>query len=134
MPLVAIASSDGVIIDGQLDTACTFHIYRFDGQGGCTFAERRSILRQPHCEHLPLIPQAAALLLADVCVILAAGVPKETAIFLRTRGIMAFAVQGEVSQALDAYSRRGRLLDNLFAHVRGRFRHSTRNHNPLEER
>lgn len=134
MTLVAIASSDGVVIDGRLDTAGTFHIYRFDGQGGCTFAERRSIPRQPRCEHLPLIPQAAALLLADVCVILAAGVPKETAIFLRTRGIMAFAVQGEVCQALEAYCRRGRLLDSLLAHVRGRFRHSTHNRYPLEER
>jgi hypothetical protein len=134
MTLVAIASSDGVIIDGRLDTAGTFHIYRFDGQGGCTFAERRSIPRQPRCEHLPLIPQAAALLLADVCVILAAGVPKETALFLRARGIMAFAVQGEVSLALEAYSRRGRLLDNLFAHVRSRFRYPNHHPNPAEER
>jgi hypothetical protein len=134
MALVAIASSDGVIIDGRLDRPGTFHIYRFDGNGAGTFLEQRSIPRRPRCEHLPLIPQAAALLLADVCVILAASVPKETALFLRTRGIMAFAVQGEVGLALEAYSRRGRLLDNLFAHVRGRFRHATHHRNPSEER
>jgi len=134
MTLVAIASSDGVIIDGRIDTPGTFHIYRFDRKGGCTLVERRSIPRQPRCEHLPLIPQAAALLLADVGVILAAGVPKETALFLRTRGIMAFAVQGEVSRALESYSQRGKLLDTLLAHVRGHFRHSRHDHNPSEER
>lgn len=134
MALVAIATSDGVVIDGRLDSAGTFHIYLFDGQGNCTLVEQRSIPRRPRCEHLPLIPQAAALLLADVYIILAAGVPKETALFLRTRGIMAFAVQGEVSQALEAYRRRGRLLDTLFVYVRGRFRHSIHHRNPTEER
>ncbi len=134
MALVAIASSDGVVIDGRLDTPGTFHIYRFDDKGACTFVEQRSTPPRPRCEHLPLIPQAAALLLADVGVILAAGVPKETALFLRTRGIMAFAVQGDVSRALEAYSRRGRLIDTLVAHVRGRFRYPTHHSNPAEER
>lgn len=132
MVLVAIATSDGAIIDGRIDTPGTFHIYRFDENGACALVGRRSTPPRPHCVHLPLIPQAAALLLADVCVILAASVPKETALFLRSRGIMAFAVQGDVGRALEAYSRRGRLLDTLIAHVRSRSRRTVPHPNPEE--
>jgi hypothetical protein len=121
MPLVAIASSDGITIDGRIDFPGIFHIYRFDANGKWSVVDQRSPPRRPDRKQLPVTPQAVALLLADVWIILATSVPKETALLLRKRGIMAFSVQGEVSRALDAYSRRGRLFDNLFTHVRDRF-------------
>ncbi|MFZ2948272.1 MAG: hypothetical protein WA003_02190 [Desulfuromonadaceae bacterium] len=67
---------------------------------------------------MPLLPQAAALLLSDVDVILAKQVPKVTAAFMRTRGILAYEVAGNVEDALKSYSRRGRLLESLLAHIR----------------
>ncbi len=118
MPLIAIATSDGILIDGRIDSPGEFTIYHFDVDGRWEQVGQRSTPRNSRCEHLPLVPQAAALLLADVNVILATHVPRVTSAYLRTRGIMAFAVQGTVDQALESYSQRGRLLDTLLAHTR----------------
>jgi predicted Fe-Mo cluster-binding NifX family protein len=118
MPLIAIATSDGVTIDGRIDSQGVFIIYRFNNQGCWEEVGQRSTPRSPGCRHLPMVPQAAALLLADVDVILVTHVSKMTTAFLRNRGILAFAVQGTVEHALASYSRRGNLLDTLLAHTR----------------
>lgn len=118
MSLIAIATSDGVKINGRIDAPGVFFLYRFDSEGRWEEVGQRSTPRSPRSEHLLLLPQAAALLLADVDVILALQVPKVTAAFMRTRGILAYGVRGTVEEALQSYSRRGRLLESLLAHIR----------------
>ncbi|MFZ4858267.1 MAG: NifB/NifX family molybdenum-iron cluster-binding protein [Desulfuromonadaceae bacterium] len=118
MPLIAIASADGIIIDSISKAPGVFLLYRFDDQGCWQQTERRTVPRSPSCQHLPLVTQAVALLLADVDVILAAHVSKGTVDFMRTRGIMIIAVRDSLEQALESYSRRGKLLDTLLAHTR----------------
>jgi hypothetical protein len=124
MALVALATGDGKTI-GHLGAPGSFHLYRFDDAGGYTFIGQRMVPFHPQRERLPCAPPAVALLLADVQVILACRVEPATAAFLKTRGILAFGVQGTVDDALQAYSRRGRVLDALIAHVRKRSRRST---------
>jgi len=82
MGLIAIATSDGVTIDGRLDTPGTFYIYHFDDSRTFTLVEQRSTPQHHHhCPHQRLLPQAAALLLADVQLVLVAFVPRPTDFF-----------------------------------------------------
>lgn len=118
MSLIAIATSDGVKINGRIDSPGVFSLYRFDSEGRWEEVGERVTPRTPRSEHLLLLPQAAALLLADVDVILAKRVPKVTSAFMRTRGILAYEVACNVEEALESYSRRGRLLESLLAHIR----------------
>jgi hypothetical protein len=124
MGLVAIATSDGKTIDGRLDTPGTFYIYYFDDNRAFTLVEQRSIPQHPGCQHQSRLPQSAALLLADVQLVLVTCVPRQTEIFLLTRGIMAIAVRGPVYDALESYQRRGWLLEELLTKLRRRFRKS----------
>jgi hypothetical protein len=122
MGLVAIATSDGKTIDGRLDTPGTYNIYYFDENRAFTLVEQRSAPPHPRCRHLPLLPQAAALLLADVQLVLVTCVPRQTEIYLLTRGIMVIAVRGPVYEALEAYQRRGWLLEELLTKLHRRFK------------
>ena len=120
MGLIAIASSDGVTIDGRLDTLCSYLIYCFNDHRECALKEQRTMQQHPRCRNHPVLPQEAALLLSDVQMVLVKSVSRETELFLLTRGIMVVAVKGNVSEALEAYHRRGQLLDELLAKLRRR--------------
>jgi len=122
MGLIAIATSDGVIIDGRLDTPGTYDIYCFDDQRVATLKEQRSSHLHHHCRKQHVLPQEAALLLADVQLVLVTCAPRETELYLLTRGIMVVAVKGNVSEALERYYRRGQFLDELLAKLRRRFK------------
>ena len=113
MGLIAIATSDGVTIDGRLDTPGSYEIYCFDDYREYTLKERRTTQRHVPGRNHQVLPQEAALLLADVQLVLVTSVLRETELFLLTRGMMVVAVKGSVSEALEAYHRRGRFLDEL---------------------
>jgi len=117
MGLIAIATSDGVTIDGRLDTPGTYYIYCFDENREVVLKEQRSLHR---CRNRHVLPQEVALLLSDVLLILVTDVVRETEIYFITRGILVAAVRGNVSEALQGYQRRGRFLDELFAKLRKR--------------
>jgi len=126
MGLVAIATSNGVTIDGRLDVVGTFYVFHSDGSRIMTLSEKRSVPGHQGCPEFPLLPQSAALLLADMDFVLATFVPRETGILLLTRGVMAIAVRGEVAWALEAYRRRGWVLEEQLAELR-RCLHLNRN-------
>lgn len=125
MALVAIASSDGVSIDGRLDTPGSYSIYYFDDQRGVSLKERRSLRQHIRCRNQQVLPQEAALLLADVQLVLVTSVPREMELFLLARGILVIAVKGSISEALEGYRRRGHVLDELLAKLRRRTKHRT---------
>ena len=118
MGLIAIATSDGVTIEGRLDTPGSYDIYCFDDHREYTLKEQRSTQHHLRCRNHPVLPQEIALLLADVQLVLVTSVLRETELFLLTRGIMVVAVKGNVNEALEAYHRRGRFLDELLAKLR----------------
>ena len=122
MGLIAIATSDGVTIEGRLDTPGSYDIYCFDDHREYTLKEQRSTQQHLRCRNHPVLPQEVALLLADVQLVLVTSVLRETELIFLTRGIMVVAVKGNVSKALEAYHRRGRFLDELLAKLRRRFK------------
>lgn len=121
------------MIDGCIDYPGIFRIYQFDENGEWSLRGPRTAAHRPGRRQHPLSPPAIALFLADVWIILATSIPKETALYLRNRGIMAFCVQGEVCRALDAYSKRGRLFNSLFPRIPGQIHDPYYSpHNPKE--
>jgi hypothetical protein len=130
MGLVAIATSDGVTIDGRLDTPGTFQIYHFNDCWAYSLVELRSLPGHPGCRHQLMVSQAA-LLLADVHLVLVTCLPQPTEQFLLSRGIMAIAVRGRVREALEAYRHRGWLLDELITVFRRRLKTDDRSNGQL---
>jgi nitrogen fixation protein NifB len=104
---VAVASSDGQLIDRHLGQSEGFRIYELSAGGAHRFVEERAVparLDRHSADGLPA-------LLADVHVVLAARAGPGAIRQLAAAGVQVFAVEGGVERALGAIGRRGFVLD-----------------------
>ena len=111
MPLIAVATSDGVTIDVHFSQAKSFHIYDVEDDGSYRLLEQRQLADPAPDAPLPL-PAADAIIeqLSDVDVVLSERIGPGPTRTLEGRGIRAFALSGPVEKALTAYGKRYKLF------------------------
>jgi nitrogen fixation protein NifB len=110
MSKVAIASTDGVLINEHFGRAKEFYLYEVQESGEYSFLERRKITydhnNNTHVSH------AAIGQLADVAVVLASQIGPGAEQELRSKKIIPFCVTGPIDKALKALATRGKILRN----------------------
>ncbi|MBP2636217.1 MAG: dinitrogenase iron-molybdenum cofactor [Firmicutes bacterium] len=109
MAKVAIASTDGVTINEHFGKAKEFWVYEVAETGAYTFLERREIPQgiDDSSNH----PASKAIeLLSDVEAVLVTQIGRQAEQELRTKGILAFAVNRLIDKALESYGKRGKYI------------------------
>lgn len=104
---VAVASSDGRLIDRHLGQSDVFRIYEIDAGGAHRFLEERRAPARLDRHSVDGLPG----LLGDVDVVLACRAGPGAIRALGTAGVQVFALEGPVAAALAAIARRGFVLD-----------------------
>ncbi len=112
MSKVAIASTDGISINEHFGRAEEFLIYEVNEGGTYQFLEHRK--NNPHCstEKAHHTADATAELLADVKVVLVSQIGPGAAKALEAKGVVPLTVTGTIEKALQAYGKRGKLLES----------------------
>lgn len=109
MARVAVASTDGVVVNEHFGRAKEFLIYEVNEQGEYAFIEKRE--SAPRCSDSAGGHQAgSAELLTDVEVVLVAQIGPGAERQLRGQGVIALAVNSSIDKALQAYGKRGRFI------------------------
>lgn len=108
MTKVAIATSDGLQIDGDFSAAQEFYIYEVNDQGDYRFLERRAVMAAETStvtakEILSRLPE-------EVEGVLAATLDPYAARVLYDHGIIALTVNRQVDFALPIFGRKKRFL------------------------
>jgi len=107
---VAVASSDGRLIDQHLGQATMAWIFDVDGLGRSEFVEKRSL--EPG-ESLDAHDwNSISRLFQGVEVVLAAQAGPGATSVLRSRNILTLAVTGPIDRAVTAFGRRGWMIGN----------------------
>lgn len=109
MAKVAVASTDGLVINEHFGRANEFLIYDVNDSGSHTLIETRQIIQSPADSHDQGVA-AKAVLLADVEVVLVAQIGPGAEKVLRQRGIIALTITGAIEKALVAYGKRGKFI------------------------
>jgi nitrogen fixation protein NifB len=102
MSRVAVGSTDGVVIDEHFGKAEFFYIYEVDEYGGHDLIEKRFVQGGP---------QQVAEMLADVKVVLVKQLGPHAEEELRKRKIIGLKIEGSLERALNAYAKRGKLIN-----------------------
>ncbi|HMA91566.1 MAG TPA: NifB/NifX family molybdenum-iron cluster-binding protein [Polyangiaceae bacterium] len=105
---VAVATSDGIVIDQHLGQASSVWVYDVARDGTSQFIENRSISAGDQLD--PHRWECASKLFSGVDAVLAAKAGPGATAMLREHGILALAVTGPVERALAAFGRRGWIL------------------------
>lgn len=116
MPKVAVASTDGIVINEHFGRAREFWIYEGDETGTYTFLERRQTKSAIVSIANGHAAGQAAHLLADVEAVLVARIGRQAELELRAKDIYALQVTGSIEKALAAYTKRGKLIRSNFVH------------------
>jgi len=119
MARVAVATSDGVVIDEHFGRAREFRVYDVNSSGGYRQIEVRSIGHVAWDEARVQSADTAVEQLSDVDAVLALQIGQSAAVTLSGRGIRCFAVRGEVDRVLSTYGRRHDLLNRQIPGVTG---------------
>jgi nitrogen fixation protein NifX len=108
MAKVAVASTDGILIDEHFGRAKQFLVFDVDEQGEYTFLEKRSAgnISGLDCHSVDYIVP----LLADVEAVLAVQIGQAAERILRRQGIFALPVEGPIEQALHLYGQRSKFI------------------------
>ena len=109
MAKVAVASTDGLVINEHFGRANEFLIYDVNDTGSHTLLETRQIALSPADSHDQGLAAKAGLL-ADVKVVLVAQIGPGAEKVLRQKGIIALTITGTIEKALVAYGKRGRFI------------------------
>jgi nitrogen fixation protein NifB len=113
MAKVAVASSDGTLINEHFGSAEEFLVYEVSEDGSYRLIERRPRQRggEGGADHGAAVQ--AAELLGDVEAVLTAQIGRNAENILQGRGVKAYAITGTIDKALSAYGRKSRLIRNL---------------------
>lgn len=109
MAKVAVASTDGLVINEHFGRANEFIIYDVNDTGSYTLLETRKTIQNPADSHDQELA-VKAVLLADVEVVLVAQIGPGAEKVLRQRGIIALTITGAIEKALVAYGKRGKVI------------------------
>lgn len=109
MAKVAVASTDGFVINEHFGRANEFLIYEVNDSGSYTLLETRQIVQKSADSHDQGVA-AKTVLLADVEVVLVAQIGPGAEKILRQRGIIALTITGTIEKALSAYGKRGKFI------------------------
>ena len=108
---VAVASTDGTLVDEHFGRARVFRIYEVEEDGLSRLVEQREVAPLERSGGTAHGSDAAVERLADVNAVLAAQIGPHAQGALTRRGIRSFALGGPVVKALASYGKRHRLLD-----------------------
>ena len=117
MPIIAVASSDGVTINEHFGQARKFLVYQVAEDGTYQQQEQREILPYVGCGSSPHSHEATVAQLAGVDVVLALQIGPGAAESLQAKGITAFGVKGVIDRILTSYGKRHKLLDQALPGV-----------------
>ncbi len=112
MAKIAVASTDGIVINEHFGSAEEFLLYEVFDNGDYNFIERRLVPKDTDVsiEHGKAIK--AAKLLQDVEAVLVAQIGKNATGILESIGIRVFAINGEIEKSLRAYGQKRKIIRN----------------------
>ncbi|MHB8064180.1 MAG: NifB/NifX family molybdenum-iron cluster-binding protein [Ruminiclostridium sp.] len=113
MTKIAVASTDGVLINEHFGSAKEFLIYEVSDGGDYKFLERieTSVKAPDSSDHGSA--QHAAELLKDVDVVLVSQIGPNATRILEVNGIKAYSLNSNIDKALQTYGKRSKLIHNL---------------------
>lgn len=111
MVKVAVATTDGTLIDEHFGQANRFILYAVEEDGSYRELESREIKHPPQDHARAHSADTTVEQLRDVDAVLASQIGPAAAANLAGRGIKSFALKGSVDRALASYGKRHRLLD-----------------------
>lgn len=112
MVKIAVASTDGLVINEHFGRANEFLIYDVNQIGSHSLLETRQFTLSPADSHDHGLAAKAGLL-ADVEVVLVAQIGPGAEKVLRQRGIIALTITGTIEKALVAYGKRGGFINYI---------------------
>jgi nitrogen fixation protein NifX len=112
MSKVAVASTDGIMINEHFGRSKEFLIYEVDEDGTYKFLERRENTTHESNGHDQTI-QTTAQLLADVEVVLVKQIGPGAEQELRSKGVIALPVNSTIEKALQAYGKRRKFIKEV---------------------
>ncbi len=124
MPIIAVASSDGVTINEHFGQSRQFLIYQVAEDGTYQQQETRDIVPSCGCgstdhshDAVNHGHEATVAQLVGVDAVLALQIGPGAAESLQAKGIKAFGVKGLIDKALTSYGKRHKLLDQTLPGV-----------------
>jgi nitrogen fixation protein NifX len=113
MSKVAVASTDGVLIDEHFGRTKQFFIYEVKENGEYVLTEKRQNIAAQTKGSVGHPSDAVIKLVVDVEAVLAAQIGQGAERELRRLGILALSVTGSLDKALRTYGQRSKLIQNI---------------------
>ena len=110
MAKVAVATTDGVHIDGEFHMAKVFYIYEVNAQGKYSLVEQRRLEKSTGMPHEEQIQNSIDRLPGDVEGVLAENIDPLAARILYDKGIIALSVNRPVDYAVPVFGKKYRFL------------------------
>lgn len=119
MSKVAVASSDGVIIDEHFGRAKEFYIFEVFESGEYLLLERRQTIESVDNTAEHGHAKLSVELLQDVEAVLIAQIGPNASKMLESKGIRVFTVNITIEKALQTYGKKSRFIKNLSLNCSG---------------